>query len=111
MKTFILGLSLITLTGCTLTKQAQVSETNPTSGIVRLSYNQAMMQTARADDYVAHGTATRECQQMGYANAIAFGQPVSTCSVYAGSLCMNTRITLSYQCQGVAIQPISVGGY
>lgn len=67
--------------------------------------------TAEIVDYVAHGTATRECQQMGYANAIAFGQPVSTCSVYAGSLCMNTRITLSYQCQGVAIQPISVGGY
>ncbi len=25
--------------------------------------------TSRTDDYVSHGTATRECQQMGYADA------------------------------------------
>ena len=89
MKTFILALLPLVLTGCTITKQAQVSE--------------AMLQTARTDDYVTQGTATKECQRLGYANAEAFGQPVSTCSVYAGSLCLNTKITLAWQCHGVAV--------
>ncbi len=103
MKTLILTLLPLVLTGCTITKQAQVSEASPITGVVRLTYNQAMLQTARTDDYVAQGTATKECQRMGYASAVAFGQPVAACSVYAGSLCMNTTITLAWQCHGVAV--------
>lgn len=103
MKTFILALLPLVLTGCTITKQAQVSEASAITGVVRLTYNQAMLQTARTDDYVTQGTATKECQRPGYASAEAFGQPVSTCSVYAGSLCLNTKITLARQCHGVAV--------
>lgn len=103
MKTFILALLPLVLTGCTITKQAQVSEASAITGVVRLTYNQAMLQTARTDDYVTQGTATKECQRLGYASAEAFGQPVSTCSVYAGSLCLNTKITLAWQCHGVAV--------
>ena len=75
MKTFILALLPLVLTGCTITKQAQVSEASAITGVVRLTYNQAMLQTARTDDYVTQGTATKECQRLGYANAEAFGQP------------------------------------
>lgn len=53
MKTLILTLLPLVLTGCTITKQAQVSEASPITGVVRLTYNQAMLQTARTDDYVA----------------------------------------------------------
>lgn len=103
MKTFILALLPLMLTGCTITKQAQVSEASAITGVVRLTYNQAMLQTARTDDYVTQGTATKECQRTGYASAEAFGHPVSTCSVYAGSLCLNTKITLARRCHGVAV--------
>lgn len=103
MKPLILILLPLMLTGCTITKQAQVSEASAVTGVVRLTYNQAMLQTARTDNYVTQGTATRECQQMGYASAVEFGQPVSTCSLYAGSLCLNTKITLAWQCHGVAV--------
>ncbi|ECC1660218.1 hypothetical protein AH332_14950 [Salmonella enterica subsp. salamae] len=106
MKPLIFTLSLLALTGCTITRQAQVSEASPISGIVRLTYNQPLFFTSRTDDYVSHGTATRECQQMGYADAVSFGQPVGTCSIYAGSLCLNTRFTLSWQCRGVAVPQI-----
>lgn len=92
MKPLIFTLSLLALTGCTITRQAQVSEASPISGIVRLTYNQPLFFTSRTDDYVSHGTATRECQQMGYADAVSFGQPVGTCSIYAGSLCLNTDL-------------------
>ena len=46
MKTFILALLPLMLTGCTITKQAQVSEASAITGVVRLTYNQAMLQTA-----------------------------------------------------------------
>lgn len=59
MKTFILALLPLVLTGCTITKQAQVSEASAITGVVRLTYNQAMLQTARTDDYVTQGTATK----------------------------------------------------
>lgn len=62
MKPLIFTLSLLALTGCTITRQAQVSEASPISGIVRLTYNQPLFFTSRTDDYVSHGTATRECQ-------------------------------------------------
>lgn len=103
MKTLFLALSLMVLSGCTINRQASVSDVSTTTGVVRLSYDQAMLQNAYTDSYIAQGTATRECQRLGYASATPFGQPVSTCSVYAGSLCMNTKITLAYQCQGVAV--------
>ena len=70
MKTFILALLPLVLTGCTITKQAQVSEASAITGVVRLTYNQAMLQTARTDDYVTQGTATKECQRLGYASVL-----------------------------------------
>ncbi|MGT9856341.1 hypothetical protein ACVWPW_21345, partial [Citrobacter freundii complex sp. 2025EL-00205] len=39
MKTFILALLPLVLTGCTITKQAQVSEASAITGVVRLTYN------------------------------------------------------------------------
>lgn len=111
MKTLFIAITLILLTGCTINRQAQVSDVSTTTGVVRLNYDQAILQNAHTDNYIAQGTATRACQQLGYASALPFGQPVSTCSVYAGSLCMNTKITLSWQCQGIAISPTTTHYY
>lgn len=93
----------IALSACTVHRQANVTDVDATSGIVRLTYGQAMLQSATTDNYVANGTATKQCQQMGYATAVAFGQPVTTCTVTSGSLCMNSSVTLQYQCRGVAV--------
>jgi len=78
MKTIILALLPLMLTGCTITKQAQVSEASAITGVVRLTYNQAMLQTARTDDYVTQGTATKECQRLGYASAQLLIFPTSS---------------------------------
>ncbi|MCZ9057528.1 YecR-like lipofamily protein [Escherichia albertii] len=99
MKSLILTLSVITLTGCTITRQAHVNNVDAAAGIVRLVYDQAFLQHARSDRYLNHGIADRACQQEGYTHAIPFGQPVGNCSVFAGSLCLNTEFTLSYRCQ------------
>lgn len=102
MNRLLVAASLMLLAGCTFTKEAQVSEVDTTSGLVRLSFNQPMMQTARFDTYTAQGTANKQCQQMGYASAVPFGQPVQTCSLISGSVCMNTKVTIQYQCRGMA---------
>lgn len=99
--TFIL---LLLLSGCTVHRKANVTDVDAVSGVVRLTYGQAMLQSATTDDYVAQGTATKQCQQMGYASAVAFGQPVTTCSVHSGSLCMNENVTIQYQCRGIAVR-------
>ncbi|MEO3988241.1 YecR family lipoprotein [Pseudocitrobacter cyperus] len=101
----LLLISAITLmlTGCNVTRQASVSEMDATSGIVRLTYGQAMLQNARTDDYVVNGTATKACQQMGYATAFAFGQPITTCTTSSGPLCINESVTLQFQCRGIAV--------
>jgi len=102
MKRIVVAASLLLLAGCTMTKQAEVSSVDTISGLVRLSYNQSMMQTAKYDAYTAQGTANKQCQQMGYATAVPYGQPVQTCSLISGSVCMNTKVTIQYQCRGVA---------
>lgn len=109
MKRIFVAASLLLLCGCTITKQAEVSSVDTTSGLVRLSFNQAMMQTAHYDEYTAQGTANKQCQQMGYATAVPFGQPVSTCSLISGSVCMNTKVTIQYQCRGMAFTHTTAG--
>lgn len=108
MNKIVVAVTLLLLTGCTITKEPTVSNVDTTSGLVRLSFGQAMMQNARYDEHSAQITANKQCQQMGYATAIAFGQPISTCSVISGSVCMNTTVTLQYQCRGIAINHSAV---
>ncbi|EJF8975425.1 TPA: hypothetical protein OZV40_004279, partial [Escherichia coli] len=55
MRLLILTLSLITLAGCTVTRQAHVSEVDAATGIVRLVYDQAFLQHAHTDRYVSRG--------------------------------------------------------
>jgi len=61
----LLAAAVLLLAGCTITKEPQVSEVIQTTGVVRLNFNEAMLQNARFDEYTTHGTATRQCQQMG----------------------------------------------
>lgn len=56
MRLLILTLSLITLAGCTVTRQAHVSEVDAATGIVRLVYDQAFLQHAHTDRYVSRGS-------------------------------------------------------
>ncbi len=79
MRLLILTLSLITLAGCTVTRQAHVSEVDAATGIVRLVYDQAFLQHAHTDRYVSRGIADRACQQEGYTHAVPLGQPVGNC--------------------------------
>ncbi len=103
MNKILVAASLLLLAGCSITKEPKVSNVDNTNGLIRLSFSQAMMQDAHYDEYTTQGTANKQCQQMGYATAVAYGQPISTCSLISGSVCMNTTITIQYQCRGMAL--------
>lgn len=105
MKRVFVAAAMLFLAGCSVTRQAQVSSLDAPNGIVRLDYGQAMFQNARYDDYVTNGTATKACQSMGYATASAYGQPIKTCTVISGSLCLNESVTIQYKCMGYAVNP------
>ncbi|MER1978303.1 hypothetical protein KHU12_20130, partial [Pseudocitrobacter faecalis] len=97
MKTFLtISAIALVLSACSVHREAAVSEMDATSGVVRLTYGQAMLQNAKTDDYAANGTATKACQQMGYASAFAYGQPITTCVSSSGPLCINESVTLQY---------------
>lgn len=105
MKTLFVAGALLLLVGCSVTRQAEVSSMDAPNGIVRLDYGQAMLQNARYDEYVTNGTAARACQSMGYATASAYGQPITTCSLTSGSVCLNDTVTIQYKCSGYAVNP------
>lgn len=111
MKSLILIPVLLTLSACSVPRAASVSGVDSTSGIVRLTYGQAILQNAKTDDYLAQSEANKACQQMGYANAFSFGQPITTCTTTSGSLCLNQQVTLQYQCRDIANTPVSTTYY
>lgn len=103
----IISVAVLLLSACSVQRQADISDVDTTSGIVRLTYGQAMLQSATTDNDTASGTASRQCQKMGYATAVAYGEPVTTCTVISGSLCLNERVTIQFQCRGMSIDTIS----
>jgi len=92
MKRVIIAGTILLLAGCSINRQAEVSSTDAPNGIVRLDY-----------EYVNNGTAIKACQHMGYATASAYGQPIKTCTLISGSLCLNESVTIQYKCQGYAV--------
>lgn len=94
---------LLLLSGCTITKSPEVVATNPLTGTVRLGYTLAPLQKGKVDSYAANSTATRQCQQWGFATALPYGNPITTCSVITGTQCMAKSVVLEYQCRGIAI--------
>lgn len=103
MLKFLAPALLLLLSGCTITKTPTIVDANQTTGTVRLGYNLAPLQKGKVDSYSAVSTATRQCQQWGFATALAYGNPITTCSVVSGTQCLAKSVVLEYQCRGIAI--------
>lgn len=103
MKRIIIAGTILLLAGCSINRQAEISSTDAPNGIVRSTMAVPCCKNARSDEYVNNGTATKACQHMGYATASAYGQPIKTCTLISGSLCLNESVTIQYKCQGYAV--------
>lgn len=102
---------LVVLSGCTITKSPDVVDVNQTTGTVRLGYTLAPLQKGKVDSYAANSTATRQCQQWGFATALAYGNPITTCSVISGTQCLAKSVVLEYQCRGIAINTTTAASH
>ncbi len=98
MKRYLLAAAVVALAGCTFKKYPQPDGGDAVSGVVRLSYSLAPLQNGFFDEADAAHTAARQCRQWGYNSAARFGEPVQTCALYSGPLCMKETVTLEYQC-------------
>ena len=100
MKKLLALTLLFTLAGCSITKTPEFVGGDRNSGVVRLAYNLPPLQVAQVDNYTAQSNATRACQSWGYATAVPYGNPVTTCTMTSASECLNEQVTLSWQCYG-----------
>ncbi|RPH25499.1 hypothetical protein EHN07_13085 [Buttiauxella warmboldiae] len=104
MKTLYIALSVMLLSGCTINKTPQPVKSSEAAGVVRLGFDLAPLQTAKVDTYIAQSAASHQCQQWGYSAAFPYGEPIKTCSLSSGALCLNQKVTLEYQCRGVGME-------
>jgi hypothetical protein len=97
-------LAAMLLAGCTTNKTPVPVKSSEVAGVVRLGFDLSPLQTAKVDTYVAQSTASHQCQQWGYIAAFPYGEPIKTCSLTSGSLCLNQKVTLEYQCRGPGME-------
>ena len=104
MKSVYFVLVIALLSGCTMNKTPQPVKGSEVAGVARLSFDVAPLQRAKVDTYVAQSAASHQCQQWGYISAFPYGEPIRTCSLSSGALCLNHTVTLEYQCRGIGME-------
>ncbi|MCT4706019.1 YecR-like lipofamily protein [Enterobacteriaceae bacterium H11S18] len=97
-------IAALLLSGCTVNKTPVPVKSNENAGVVRLGFDKSPLQNAKVDTFVALSAASHQCQQWGYVSALPYGEPIKTCSVTSGALCLSQHVTMEYQCQGVGME-------
>lgn len=92
------------LSGCTFNKTPEPIKSSEIAGVVRLGFSLAPLQKAKIDTYIAQSTASHQCRQWGYIAAFPYGEPIKTCSLSSGAVCLNQEVTLEYQCRGIGME-------
>ncbi len=104
MHRFSVFLVIFLLSGCTFNKTPEPVKGSEVAGVVRLGFDLPILQTGKVDTFEAQTTASHQCQQQGYIAAFPYGEPIKTCSLSSGAVCLNQKVTLEYQCRGVGME-------
>lgn len=104
MRNYSLLIAVLLLSACTINKNPEPVKSSEVAGVVRLGFDLAPLQHGRIDSYIAQSTANHQCQQWGYISALPYGEPIKTCSLTSGALCLNHKVTLEYQCRGIGME-------
>lgn len=97
----VLLVGCVLLSGCTVYKEMQATGGSRADGTVRLSYDYGDMEEPIVDLAKAQATAKARCKKWGYKDAEPFGGQQTVCQQPGGlSGCMNTLVTVEYQCLG-----------
>ncbi|EKM6441136.1 hypothetical protein PU783_004249 [Cronobacter sakazakii] len=96
----ILLTSTLILSGCATKKQLVPTGGSKSDGTVRMSYSYGMFESPVVDPSQGMTSAKARCAAWGYSGAEPFGGFTSQCTQPSSSGCMQTTVTIEYQCTG-----------
>ena len=92
--------STLIISGCATKKQLVPTGGSKSDGTVRMSYSYGMFESPVLDPQQGMNAAKARCAAWGYSGAEPFGGFTSQCSQPSSSGCMQTLVTIEYQCTG-----------
>ncbi|MBC7101974.1 MAG: hypothetical protein H5U13_01930 [Parvibaculum sp.] len=100
LKSFVaLALFSVAVFGCSSSVKTPIPTGGSKSeGIIRMSYEDGMLERASADWSAADKVATERCVGWGYSGAQRFELEKSTCQISDSGICLSAIRTVEYQC-------------
>jgi len=96
---------LVALGGCATTKDWAVAGGSRADGVVELSHQSWMLQTAHEDEAHGAGLANFTCSEWGYAGARPSGGETEICNKETPlGQCIGWLVTRKYKCLGSPVQ-------
>jgi hypothetical protein len=96
----VLVASTLLLSGCAVQKQLVPTGGSKADGTVKMSYSFGMFESPKVNVQQGAQAAAQRCAAWGYSGAEPFGGSTSVCSQPSSSGCMETMVTMEYQCTG-----------
>lgn len=90
----------IALSGCAVEKELVPTGGSRSDGTVELSYTFGSFQQPKVDFEQGRHAASQRCQAWGYNDAEPFGGQKSQCQASNQYGCVETLVTIQYQCIG-----------
>lgn len=87
---------------CATTPTLQAFGGSRADGVVRLGFTYGAFENPRPDMVAAQETARQRCAVWGYQNAEPFGGATQQCLQTNQYGCVQTQVTVEYQCTGGA---------
>src|SRR5437868_5558445 len=101
MKNTILAVAFtVGLSGCAVQKTLVPTGGSRADGTIELSYEFGSFEQPKIDLAQGAEAASQRCQAWGYTNAEPFGGQKSTCQASNAYGCIQTLVTIQYQCIG-----------
>jgi hypothetical protein len=97
------------LVGCSTTRVTTPTGGSRADGTVDLTYEYGGLENAQVDWSSAQSQAEEKCHGWGYAGAERFGGEKRTCMMAGGYGCNMWQATITYQCTGGGVPPLSTG--
>lgn len=99
-KLLVILTSALLLSGCATPKQMIPTGGSKSDGTVRMGYSYGMFEKPVVDASQGLAAAKSRCAAWGYSGSEPFGGFTSHCTQPSSSGCMETTVTVEYQCTG-----------
>jgi hypothetical protein len=86
--------------GCAVQKELVPTGGSRADGTVNLSFEYGAFEKPQIDKDKAVATATQRCAAWGYKGAEPFGGAITKCEAANAYGCIQTLVTVTYQCTG-----------